>query len=213
MAAVDRCFVPLYPRSPDNGVRCVSERDVERYPDGQSYGESQLESMKQTQHTLMHLSDQTHRLRRREFNVEEAREALKLVHSEECAEQILTYIIEAENLSTRIFQADTEADRVGLSQSKTMAEKKPEVTSANSGAAMHPQDLSSEPVNLSEEQGSDTIARAMRMIASSLQMLQQEETAGGTGERWRASEQILRYFVPENDKSRGYCWGDAIQRG
>ena len=24
--------------------RCVSERDVERYPDGQSYGESQLES-------------------------------------------------------------------------------------------------------------------------------------------------------------------------
>ena len=155
--------------------RCVSERDVERYPDGQSYGESQLESMKQTQHMLMHLSDQTHRLRRREFNVEEARVALKLVHSEECAEQILTYIIEAENLSTRIFQADTEADRVGLSQSKTMAEKKPEVTSANSGAAMHPQDLSSEPVNLSEEQGSDTIARAMRMIASSLQMLQQEK--------------------------------------
>ena len=95
---------------------CVSERDVDRYPDGQSYGESQLESMKQTQHTLMHLSDQTHRLRRRELNVEEAREALKLVHSEECAEQILAYIIEAENLSTRIFQADTEADRVGLSQ-------------------------------------------------------------------------------------------------
>jgi hypothetical protein len=152
---------------------CVSERDVDRYPDGQSYGESQLESMKQTQHTLMHLSDQTHRLRRRELNVEEAREALKLVHSEECAEKILAYIIEAENLSTRIFQADTEADRVGLSQSKTMAEKKPEVTSANSGAAMHPQDLSREPVNLSEEQGSDTIARAMRMIASSLQTLQQ----------------------------------------
>ena len=95
--------------------RCVSERDVESHPDGQSYGESQLESMKQTQHTLMHLSDQTHRLRRKELNVEDARAALKLVHSEECAEQILAYIIEAENLSTRIFQADTEADRVGLS--------------------------------------------------------------------------------------------------
>ena len=62
----------------DEANRRVSERDVERYPDGQSYGESQLESMKQTQHALMHLSDQTHRLRRRELNVEEAREALKL---------------------------------------------------------------------------------------------------------------------------------------
>ena len=149
--------------------RRVSERDVERYPNSQSYGESQLESMKQTQHTLMHLPDQTHRLRRRDFNMEDARVALKLVHSEECTEQMLTYIIEAEDLSTRIFHANTETDRAELSKSRKMAEETRDVTSANAGAAMHSQDLSSEPVNLPEErQGSEMMSDTMRMIASTL---------------------------------------------
>ena len=74
-----------------------------------------------------------------------------------------------------------------------MAEETPEVTSANAGAAMHPQDLSSEPVNLSEEQGSDTpavLARAMRMIASSLQMLQQEK---GKSQVERASDGVRQH--------------------
>ena len=83
----------------DEANRRVAERDVEIHPNSQSYGESQLESMKQTQHMLMHLPDQTGALRRRAFDKEGAREALNLVHSEECTEQILTYIIEAENLS------------------------------------------------------------------------------------------------------------------
>ena len=100
----------------DEANRRVAERDVEIHPNSQSYGESQLESMKQTQHMLMHLPDQTGTLRRRTFDKESAREALNLVHYEECTEQILTYIIEAENLSTRIFHANTEADRVELSQ-------------------------------------------------------------------------------------------------
>jgi hypothetical protein len=125
--------------------------------------------MKQTLSKLMHLSDQTGSLRRRALDFGDARVALKLVHSEECTEQMLAYIIEAEDLSTKIFHANTETDRAELSKSRTRVEATCDVTSASDGAAMHSQDLSSEPVNLPEErQGSDMMSDTMRMIASTL---------------------------------------------
>jgi hypothetical protein len=106
---------------------------------------------------------------------------LALVHSEDYVENILTYIIEAESLSTRIFHVNKEMERAQLSQSmKTAAELR--VPTATDGAAMQSQDLCGEPVDLTQavnllqgRQGSDTMSEAISMIASTLQMVAQQQ--------------------------------------
>jgi hypothetical protein len=65
----------------------------------------------------MHLSNKMGVPRRRAFDFGGAREAMRLVHSEEYTDKILVGIVEAEELAMKIFIVDTERDRENLSLS------------------------------------------------------------------------------------------------
>jgi hypothetical protein len=80
----------------------VRARDTDRHPDGHAYGVQVVESMKQTLQPLLHLPNKTGALRRKAFDWKRAREALKLVHSDEYTEKILVCIGQAEELATKI---------------------------------------------------------------------------------------------------------------
>ena len=67
----------------------VNARDKDRHPDGHAFGVKLVGSMEQTLQNQMHLSNKMGAPRRKAFDFGGAREAMRLVHSEEYTESIL----------------------------------------------------------------------------------------------------------------------------
>jgi hypothetical protein len=104
--------------------------------------------------------------RRRALEFEEARAALRLVHSEEYTEKILVCIIQAEELTTKIFIANKEraAEQLSLSMRAAVSPAGDDgVPGVPDGTAMQSQDLNEFPA-AHPQQG----ARDIRQVEQSV---------------------------------------------
>jgi hypothetical protein len=171
----------------EEATELVNARDKKHHPDGHAYGVQVVGSMEQMLHSWMWLACKAGTLRGQALDIGGARAALAKVHSGEYTKKVLTCIIQAEELATKIFIANKERGEERLSRSLRAADVKDGTPGGNT---MQPQDLNDVPA-AQPQQGyqagpvNSEFALTLTMVAESLAnqsrlMLQQHNNKGAS---------------------------------